>query len=149
MLVLLIMAIISVMCTDLISGYEMAQRSERAAREARACFRFARSLALTTGKKAKVVVSTTNGTLSVYWMSNGTAYDATPVSTGLVAGGQWVLTMASRDLLGTAITLNPATTTSFEYNPMGTCGQTGAVLFSCGGRQKSLVVASVGDPTVQ
>ena len=149
-LVMLIISIISVLGMDAVSSFEANQRADRAARESLACFRYAKSLALTTGKKAKVAVSTTNGTLSVYWMSNGSTYDLTPVATGSTASGQWVVNMNnSRELMGTAISLNPTTTTYFEYNALGTCGQTGAVSFTYAGRVKSLTVNHVGDPVLQ
>jgi Tfp pilus assembly protein FimT len=149
-MVMLIMSIVGVLGIDAISSFEANQRADRAARESLACFRYARTLAITTGKKAKVAISTASGTVSVYWMSNGTSYDATPVATGSTASGQWVVNMNSaRELMGTAISLNPTTTTYFEFNTLGTCGQTGTVSFTYAGRVKSLTVNHVGDPVLQ
>src|SRR4051812_48054706 len=74
MLVVLIMSILSVAGMDAISSFEANQRADRAARESLTAFRFARGLAMTTGKKAKVVVDTAARTISIYWQSNGTTY---------------------------------------------------------------------------
>jgi prepilin-type N-terminal cleavage/methylation domain-containing protein len=150
MLVLVIMSILAVLGMDAIADFESAQRSDRAARESLAFFRFARNLAMTTGKKAKVAVDPANRTVSVYWQSNGTSYDATPYATGMTATGTAVLNMsAARELVGTALALNPAGTTYFEYSALGTCAQTGTVSFSFGGRTKALAVVNVGDPQIQ
>ena len=150
MLVLLIMSIVAVLGMDAIAEFESAQRADRAARESLAFFRFARNLAMTTGKKAKVAVDTTNRTVSVYWQSNGTSYDATPYATGMTGSGTAVLNLtAARELVGTAVALTPTTTTYFEYSALGTCGQTGVVNFSFGGKSKTLAVVNVGDPQLQ
>src|SRR4051794_13535147 len=87
MIVLLIMSIIAVLAIDAISGFEANQRADRAARESLAAFRYARTLAMTTGKTTKVSVNTTTGNIAVYWMSNGTSFDTTPAATGLTATG--------------------------------------------------------------
>jgi len=150
MLVVLIMAIIAVMGIDAIAEFDAAQRADRAARESLAFFRFARTLAMTTGKKAKVAVDTTNRTLSVYWQSNGTSYDATPYAVNMTATGTSVLNLNNaRDLVGTTIALNPPATTYFEYSALGTCAQTGTVNFSYAGKTKGLAIANVGDPQIQ
>jgi len=150
LLVILIMAIIATLGLDAIANFEAAQRADRACRESLTFFRFARSLAQTTGKKAKVTVDTTNKTFAIYWQSNGTSYDTTPYSTGIVAGGNWTLNINSaHELVGTSVSVTPNTITYFEYGPLGTCNQTGTVAFSYAGLTKSLVVPAVGDPTVQ
>src|SRR6476660_9074196 len=87
LVVLIIMSIVTVLGIDSVATFEANQRSERAARGCLAFFRYARNLALTTGKSAKVQVDTTNHTLAVYWMSNGSSWDATPVSANFVSGG--------------------------------------------------------------
>ncbi len=149
-MVLLIMSIIAMLGIDAVANYEAAQRADRACRESLAYFRFARSLALTTGKKAKVTVDTVNKIVAVYYQSNGASYDATAYSTSMLAGGSWTLNVGNaRELAGTSITLNPAATTYFEYGPLGTCSETGTVTFSYAGVSKNLVVAAVGDPQVQ
>jgi prepilin-type N-terminal cleavage/methylation domain-containing protein len=150
MLVILIISIVSLLSIDTVADFEANQRADRAARESLAFFRYARSLAMTTGKKAEVVVSPAAGTLSVFWQSNGTSWDATPVATGATASGQWVLNLNNqRELVGTAVSLNPSGTTSFVYGALGTCVQTGTLTFTFAGRTKSLVVANVGDPKIQ
>lgn len=149
-MVLLIMSIIAMLGVDAVANFEAAQRADRACRESLAYFRFARSLALTTGKKAEVSVNSASGTIAVYYQSNGTSYDTTAYSTGIIAGGSWTLNINNaRELAGTAIAITPATTTAFEYGPLGTCNETGTVTFSYAGVSKSLVVAAVGDPQVQ
>ena len=150
LLVVLIMSIVAVMGMDAIAEFEASQRADRAARESLAFFRLARNLAMTTGKKAKVAVDTTNRTFSVYWQSNGTSYDATPYTNSMTATGTAVLNLNNaRELVGTGVALNPTTTTFFEYSALGTCAQTGTVNFTYGGKTKSLAVANVGDPQLQ
>ena len=150
MLVLLIMSIVAVLGMDAIADFEATQRADRAARESLSFFRFARNLAMTTGKKAKVSVSTANRTLSVYWQSNGTAYDATPYANSMTGSGTSVLNLNNaRELVGTGLALNPTSATDFEYSALGTCAQTGTLSFSFGGKTKSLAVANVGDPQLQ
>jgi type II secretory pathway pseudopilin PulG len=150
MLVVLIMSILAVIGMDGIAEFESAQRADRAARESLSFFRFARNLAMTTGKNAKVAVDTTNRTLSVYWQSNGTSYDATPYANNMTATGTSVLNLNNaRELVGTAVALNPSGTTYFEYSALGSCAQTGTVTFSYGGKSKALSVVNVGDPQIQ
>lgn len=150
MLVMLIMAILAVLGMDAIAEFEAAQRADRAARESLAFFRLARNLAMTTGKKAKVVVDTSGKTVSVYWQSNGTSYDTTAYTNNMVSGGTSVLNLTNaRELTGTSVSLNPSGTTYFEYSALGNCAQTGTVSFTYGGKSKSLVVPNVGDPQLQ
>jgi prepilin-type N-terminal cleavage/methylation domain-containing protein len=150
MLVLLVMSIIAVLGTDAIAEFEAAQRPERAARESLAFFRSARNIAMTTGKKAKVVISTTNRTVSIYWQSNGSAYDATPYATSMTGSGTAVLNLnSSRELVGTGVSVSPVTATSFEYSALGTCAQAGVISFNYGGRSRLLDVKNVGDPEIK
>jgi Tfp pilus assembly protein FimT len=150
MTVVLILAILAVLGIDAIAEFEAAQRPDRAARESLAYFRLARTLAMTTGKKAKVSVTTSSGTISVFWQSNGTAYDATAYASGMTASGTAVLNVNNnRELAGTAITLTPSTTADFEYSALGTCLETGTVAFTYGGKSKSILVVNVGDPQLQ
>jgi prepilin-type N-terminal cleavage/methylation domain-containing protein len=150
MLVLLVMSIIAVLGVDAISNFEAAQRPDRAARESLAFFRSARNIAMTTGKKAKVVINTTNRTLSIYWQSNGTAYDATPYATSMTGSGTAVLNLNNnRELVGTGVSVSPATPGYFEYSALGTCAQTGQVTFNYGGRSRLLDVKNVGDPEIK
>lgn len=150
MTVVLILAILAVLGVDAIAEFETAQRADRAARESLAYFRLARTLAMTTGKKAKVSISTTNKTVSVFWQSNGTSYDASAYASGMTASGRCVLSLTNnRELTGTSVSLNPSGTTEFEYSALGTCQQTGTVIFTYGGKTKSISVVSVGDPQLQ
>ena len=154
MIVLMIMSIITLIAMDAIASFEANQRADRAAREALACFRFTRNLAMTTGKKAKVVVDTSARTLSVYWQSNGSTYDATPYTTGLTSTGSWVLNLNnSRELIGTTLSTTNTTagyTNYFEFSPLGSCTPyIGTLNFSYASKTKGLVVASVGDPQIQ
>ncbi|HVT81888.1 MAG TPA: hypothetical protein VHM90_14675 [Phycisphaerae bacterium] len=150
MTVVLILAIIAVCGMDAIAEFETAQRADRAARESLAYFRLARTLAMSTGKKAKVSVSTSSKTVSVFWQSNGSAYDATAYASGMTASGRCVLDLTnSRELTGTTVSLNPSATTDFEYSALGTCQQTGTVTFTYGGKTKSISVVAVGDPQLQ
>ncbi len=165
MMVVMILSIVGMMSLDFVANYEAAQRADRAARESLAVFRFARNLARTSGKKAKVQFSkttTTNDTLSVYWQSNGTSYDATPYTSGQTSGGTEALSMATRgELLGTVVGVSNAggTVSYIEYNTLGNCNAysstpaaisgTTTITYSYGGRAKSLLVANIGDPALQ
>jgi len=150
MIVVVILAIVALLGMDAIAEFEATQRADRAARESLACFRFARNLAMTTGKKAKIAVDTTNRTLSVYWQSDGASYDGTPYATNMTATGTEILNLNNaRELVGTTVALNPTSTTFFEYSALGTCAQTGTVSFSYGGKTKALAIANVGDPQLQ
>jgi prepilin-type N-terminal cleavage/methylation domain-containing protein len=150
MLTLLIMSIIAVLGMDAISEFEATQRPERAARESLAFFRSARNIAMTTGKKAKVVINTANRTVSIYWQKNGSTYDTNPYATSMTATGTAVLNLNSnRELVGTSVTVTPATTPEFEYSALGTCDKKGQVYFSYGGRTKYLDVKFVGDPDIK
>lgn len=149
LLVLLIMSIIAVLGMDGIAEFEAAQRADRAARESLAFFRLARNLAMTTGKNAKVVVNPTSNNVSVFWQSNGTTYDAAAYANSMTSTGTCVLDISnSRDLAGTIITA-PAVSTNYEFSALGNCAATGTVTFQYGGHSKSLVIAFVGDPSLQ
>jgi Tfp pilus assembly protein FimT len=145
--VLLIMSIVSVLGIDTVATFEANQRADRAAREALGFFRYARTLALTTGKNSKVQIDTSAKTLSVYWMSNGTSWDANPVSVSFVSGGIMLLNFAhAPELKGTSFTVTPSGTTAFVFGPTGACATAGTLQFTFGTKAKSLVIPSVGDP---
>jgi Tfp pilus assembly protein FimT len=147
MIVLLILSITSVISIDTIATFEANQRAERGARETLAYFRYARHLAMTTGKQAKVEIDTTHKTISVYWKSNGSTWDATPVAQPLAAGGIMKLDFANaRDIKGNALSVNPAGATSFVYSALGACSVRATLTFTYGSKSKNLVVPMVGDP---
>jgi len=152
-MVVVIMSILAVLGTDAIAQFEASQRGDRAARESMRAFIAAREIARTTGKKTKVALDTSAGTLSVYWQSNGSTYDTTPVSNGMTSTGTWVLSMNNnRELVGTTIAVSNTSmgyTNYFEYSALGNCAQTGTVTFTYGGKTKSLVVPYIGDPQLQ
>jgi prepilin-type N-terminal cleavage/methylation domain-containing protein len=152
MIVVLIMSIIGVLSVGAVADFEANQRADRAAREALAVFRFARSLAMTTGKNAKVrvVSSATAATLTVYHKDYATAdgYDYNqPFASGLTASGTMTLNLgASKELVGTSI--SPAGTTDFEFNILGSCTSTGTITFGYAGKSKAIAISKVGDPTI-
>jgi prepilin-type N-terminal cleavage/methylation domain-containing protein len=147
MLVLLVIAISATLSIDLIADYDAHQRSERAARYSVQFLRYARNLAMTTGKNAKLTVNATNGTFAVYWQSNGTSYDPTPVSQSLMGTGSMSIAVGSRqDLVGT--TVSPTATTDFIYNPLGSCNVAGTLTFTCGGVGQSVTIPVVGEPSL-
>jgi type II secretory pathway pseudopilin PulG len=156
MIVVLIMSIIGVLSLGAVADFEANQRADRAARESLAVFRFARSLAMTSGKNAKVrivssAVAPYSATLSVYWKSYGAGssnYDYTqPYPTGTTASGTMVLDFnATRELVGT--TVSPSGTTDFEFTPLGSCAATGTITFSYGGKSKAISIQKVGDPLI-
>lgn len=149
MMVLMVMSIMAVLGMDAIAEFDAAQRADRAARESLTFFRLARNLAMTTGKKAKVVVDPVGKTVSVFWQSNGIAYDTTAYVNGMTGTGTCVLNINSnRDIVGTTITA-PTASTYYEYSALGNCAQTGTVTFFYGGKSKSLAIPNVGDPTLQ
>jgi len=154
MIVVLIMSIIGVLSLGAVADFEANQRADRAARESLSLFRFARSLAMTTGKNAKVrIVSSAtipySATVSVFWKGYGATsdqYDYTqPYLTGTTDSGTMILNFNStRELVGT--TISPTGTTDFEYNVLGSCTTTGTITFGYGGKFKSLAIQKVGDP---
>jgi len=161
LIVLAIMSIIAVISMDYVGDYEASQRSDRAAKESLALFRYARNLAMTTGKKAKIDLATAN-TIAIYWQSNGSSYDATPVTTGSTASGYWKLqfgtSTTSRELIGTSMSVSPNTVTYLEYSALGNCTAKNAsnatvsgnvtLTYTYGGKVKTITVAGVGDPTL-
>jgi prepilin-type N-terminal cleavage/methylation domain-containing protein len=150
MIVLLIMSIVSVLGMDTISEFEAGQRAQRASLEILAFFRYARTLAMTTGDNAEVQLDTTNNTFAVYLMSNGTSWDATPYAQSMASGGTMLINLnTERELAGTVMTVSPTTATAFIYQPLGTCTVTGTIRFTFGGKVSTLTVPAVGDPQVQ
>lgn len=146
LIVLLIMGIVASFGIQAISAFESSNRAERAAREGLAAFRYARHLAMTTGKSAKVSFDTVNSAFSVYWMSNGSSWDATPVNQPLGGGTYTVHLKTDAGVFGTGISLNPAGTTAFTYNVLGSCDNATTVTFTYGTKSKTLVVPKAGDP---
>jgi Tfp pilus assembly protein FimT len=150
LLVLLILSITSVIGIDAIATFEANQRADRGARETLAFFRYARHLAMTTGKSAKVQIDPANKTIAVYWMSNGTSWDASPVAQSMASGGTMKLDFAnSGEIKGTSLTLNPAGTTAFTYNALGACSSRSTLTFTYGSKAKDLVIPMVGDPQLR
>jgi Tfp pilus assembly protein FimT len=146
-LVLLILSITSVISIDTIATFEANQRAERGARETLAFFRYARHLAMTTGKQAKVEINSANRTICVYWKSNGIAWDAAPVAQSMAPNGTMKLDFAtSPELAGISLSVTPSGTTSFIYSALGACNVRATLTFTCGTKAKSLVVPMIGDP---
>ncbi|HVX85345.1 MAG TPA: prepilin-type N-terminal cleavage/methylation domain-containing protein [Phycisphaerae bacterium] len=149
MIVITILSIVSVIGIDTIASFEANQRADRACREALAFFRFARHLAMTTGKTAEVRITPASSTFAVYWMSNGSSYDATPYPQSMVAGGQMIINMSTeRELLGTTLSATGGAT-DFAFGPLGSCSTAATITFSYGHSSKTLVVPQVGDPQIQ
>jgi prepilin-type N-terminal cleavage/methylation domain-containing protein len=155
MIVVLILAIISVLSVSAVANFEANQRADRAAREALAVFRFARNLAMTSGKNATVRVISSDSppvaVLAVYHKRHGTANDAydytIPHETSLNATRTMVLDLYnSRELLGSRI--SPIGTTDFEFNVLGSCSSPATLTFSFGGRSKAVTIRGVGDPVI-
>lgn len=155
MIVVLILAIISVLSVSAVANFEANQRADRAAREALAVFRFARNLAMTSGKNATVRVVSSDSppvaVIAVYHKNHGTANDAydfnVPYATSLNASGSMVLDLYnSRELLGSRI--SPSGTTNFEFNVLGSCSAPATLTFSFGSRSKGLTIRAVGDPVI-
>lgn len=150
MIVVTLMAITAVISVDTIATFEANQRADRACREALGFFRFARNLAMTTGKTAEVRLDFTAHTFAVYWQSNGTSYDATPYAQSMIAGGQMIIDLdTERELAGATMATTPASTTDFAYGPLGSCSTAATITFTIGAKTKTLVVPKVGDPVVQ
>lgn len=150
MIVLIIMAICATLAMGAISNYEASQRPERAARECQALLRYARNLALTTGKTACLRINTTNNTMAVYWQSNGTSYDANPVSSSAGVGGQLLIDLdTQREIAGVRMTLSGGgTSQDFAYNALGSGATSGTITFSYGTRARSIVIPRIGEATV-
>ncbi len=149
MVVLIIMAIVATIGCDTASEFEAAARPDRAAKECGLAFQYARQLAMTSGKNTKVTFDTTANAFSVYWMSNGTSWDATPVANPMAQGGVYTITMNSAsEINGNTISLSPAGTTAFTYNSLGNLDNATTVTFQYGGKSKTLNVYRTGDPQV-
>ena len=147
--VLLILAIGATMSIDMIASYEGTTRAERAARESIVFARYARNLAMTTGKSAELKVDTASGTFSVYWQSNGSTWDTTPVTQGMTGSGTMSINMTTqRDLANTTMTVTPAGTTAFVYTALGACSTAGTLSFTCGTVSKTVTISTVGDPVL-
>ncbi len=111
-----------------------------------AAFRYSRYLAMTTGKSSKVSFNTGTNAFSVYWMSNGSTWDASPVTQPLSGGTYTVNLNTSNGIVGTTFALNPSGTTNFTYNALGSCDNATTITFSYGTRTKLLTVPKAGDP---
>ena len=149
MMVLIIMGIVATIGMDSIANFDASARPERAARECLIAFRYARQLAVTTGKSAKVTFNTASNAWSVYWMSNGTTWDATPVAQPAAQGGSYTVTMNSTaELNGVTLSLNPAGTTAFTYNSLGSLDNSTVITFTFGPRSRTLTVPKAGDPVI-
>jgi prepilin-type N-terminal cleavage/methylation domain-containing protein len=155
MMVVLILSIIGVLGIDAVASFEAHQRADRAARESLSLFRVARSLAMSTGKNCKIRISSATtpsvATIGVYLKAYGAtsdAYDYTqPYASGMTNTNTLVLNLnASKELVGA--TISPTGTTDYEFNSLGTCTTTGTVTFSYGGRNQTITVKKVGDPTI-
>jgi hypothetical protein len=135
---------------DSIANYDASARPERAARECLMAFRYARQLAITSGKSTKVTFTTgASSGFSVYWMSNGSSWDANPVTMPAAQGGTYTVTMAnSNELKGTTISLNPSGTTVFTFNSLGSLDNSTVITFTYGPKTKTLTVPKAGEPSI-
>ena len=148
MLVILVIAITGVLGLDTISSYEANARSERAARECLVAFRYARNLAFTSGKNACVRFNSGTNSFSVYWQSNGSSWDASPVTQPMAQGQTYTVSLnTANELAGCTYSISPSAT-QFTYSALGSCDTAGTITFTFGNHTKQLVVALVGDPTV-
>jgi type II secretory pathway pseudopilin PulG len=147
MIVLLIMAITASVAVDTVMGYESAARPERAARECLAAFRYARQLAVTTGKSTRVSFDTTNNAFSVSLNTSGSTWVL--ATQPLAQGSTYTVTMDNTaELRGTTISLNPTSTTTFTYSALGNLDNATTVTFSYGAATKALAVTRNGDAQV-
>ena len=80
------MSIIAALGADCVAAYEASCPFRRAARECRCAFRYARNLARTSGNNACVYFNSGTNSFSVYWESNGTSWDANPVTKPMTQG---------------------------------------------------------------
>jgi len=148
LIVVMIMSIVMSLGVQTIASFEANQRAERAARETLVAFRFARNLAMTTGKDSCVLFNTSSNSFSIYWKSNGTTWDATPIQQPLAPGNYTINYGTERELAGTTFALNPAATVRFTYNGLGTCDSASTLALRFGSKSKTLSIVRVGDPTI-
>ena len=148
MIVLLIMALVVSLGVQTIASFEANQRADRAARETLVAFRYARNLAMTTGKNACVLFDPPTNSFSVYWQSNGSSWDATPVQQPLAPGNYTIDYDTEKELVGTSFSLNPSGTNRFTYSGLGTCDNASVVTFTFGSKSKTMSIVRVGDPTI-
>jgi len=149
LIVLIIMGIVGTLGMDSVSNYDATARPERAARECLMAFRYARQLAVTSGKSTKVTFDTSANAFSVYWMSNGSTWDASPVTQPGAQGGTYTITLANTaELKGTTLSLNPPGTTAFTFNALGSLDNSTVITFTYGPKTRTLTVSKVGDPII-
>lgn len=149
LIVVLILGITASMALGMFSRVEGALRPVRAGRELVTALRYARTLAMTTGAVHGVKVDTRNNCFLVC----SAAAPAVAVPQPLGANGVFLISLASGNLAGVAMTPTPAADASgqtfFTYNPIGTCTNPGNVVMGFGDQQATVRIPAVGDPSVQ
>jgi prepilin-type N-terminal cleavage/methylation domain-containing protein len=147
-IVLLILAISAAISMDLLANTEAWTRSDRAAREALAAARYARTLAITTGGTYGIEFDTANARFQVF---NTTGSNV--VTSPLIAGGTYVINLSRTELSGVTMTPTIAndTTNPYDviYNPLGSTTNGGTIAFTYANRTRTLTIPAVGDPTVK
>ena len=155
MVVLVVMAIAGTMALAVVSEVDRSERPNRAAKEMVTALRYARMLAMTTGKVCGVQTNTTAGVnqFLVYRVDVvGATSTQVTVNEPMGAGGVYAVALGTQsELAGTTMVVTPAGTggvTKFSYDTLGTAGVTGTVQFVYGGRSKTVTIPAVGEATI-
>jgi prepilin-type N-terminal cleavage/methylation domain-containing protein len=147
LIVVLLMAITSTIAMDVIAETEAGLRPDRAAREAVCAILYARAMAISYGGNFGVEFDTANNRFQVFQTTGGNV-----VAQSMYGGGTYVINLSRPELKGTTMTVAIAgdATNPYDliYAPLGNTSNNGTVVFSYGGKQKTVTIPKVGDPTI-
>ena len=151
MLVLLIIAIMTTICLDALSGTEATFRADRAAREAVTAIRYARMLSVSTGSTYGVEFDQTAKTFQVY-QPPATSGPNTVVPQAMSSGGTYIVKLSQPELSGVAMSVTLAGQASNPFDLAYANGNTnniGTVVITYASVRKTVTIPAVGDPTIQ
>jgi Tfp pilus assembly protein FimT len=148
LVVVVILAITATMSVDFLAKTESSLRADRAAREAVAALRYARTMSMSTGGTYGVEFDTTNKRFQVFQTTGSNV-----VKQSLTGGGTYIINLTNTELNGTTMTatITGDATNPYDltYNGLGSTSNNGTVVFSFGGYSKTVTIPCVGEPTIQ
>jgi prepilin-type N-terminal cleavage/methylation domain-containing protein len=148
LMTMLILGITTVIAVDAVSRADSGLRAERAAREAVAAVRYARSKAIAETTPYKVRFNVAARTISVIDPSNGDAVLSAPL-----AGNLMQISLTGRsDISGVTMSASLAGDTTDPYDvaftSIGGTANSGTITFTYGTTTRTLQIPNVGDPTL-
>jgi Tfp pilus assembly protein FimT len=146
MMAIFIMGILALIAVDAIADSDANLRAERAAREAVAAIRFARSRAMSDTTTYKVRFNVAGKTISVVDPANSDAVLAAPIK-----GNTMLLSLTGNsDIAGVTMACSlsgdSADPYDITYTGLGGTANSGTVTFTYAGISKVLQIPNVGDP---